>query len=296
MSCNHKEKFVIIRNDGSGKSACHVHYNISLLLQKMFEFDPIGRFRGDAVLRYEAPRQGVFAGGHGCVELEPGRGFDAALRNIEGFERIWLLFVFDRNIGTWRPTARPPVAAPGFKRVGLFASRAPYRPNPIGMSCVKLKGVDGLTLHVAEADLLDGTPILDIKPYIPAADAFPNACAGWVDGQCADEWDVDATTDFLAAAARVRSAGAPDLLRDAKLQLSRNPFDLSRKRVTRTSRGGILALRMFRLEFSLDEVTHRITLLRLASGYSPAELNAPDDPYADKAFHRALLAGAPFSS
>ena len=257
------------------------------------QFEPIGYFRGTAARRYEAPRQGVFAGGEGRVELSPGRGFETALRDVEGFERVWLLFVFDRNAGGWRPTARPPVAAPGRRRVGLFATRAPYRPNPIGLSCVRLAGVSGLVMHVEEADLLDGTPILDVKPYIPAADSFPSARAGWVDEQVRDVWKVDASPEFMAAFRAVRAAGAPDVLRSAALQLSRDPFDSSRKRVARTPGGGVLSLRMFRIEFAASPETKEITLVRLGSGYSPEELDAPADPYADKAFHRALSGMAP---
>ena len=137
-------------------------------------FEPIGYFHGGPARKYEAPRQGVFAGGAGRVELLPGRNFETALRDLEGFSRIWLLFAFDRNGATWRPTAHPPVTAPGRARVGVFASRAPYRPNPIGLSCVRLVAVDGRVVEVDEADLLDGTPVLDIKPYVPAADAFPD--------------------------------------------------------------------------------------------------------------------------
>ena len=254
------------------------------------EFEPIGFFRCDATRRYEAPRQGIFAGGEGSVELARGRGFETALRDLDGFDRIWLVFAFDRNMGTWRPTARPPVAAPGRRRVGLFASRAPYRPNPIGLSCVRLVSVLGLTLRVAEADLLDGTPILDVKPYIPAADAFPDARAGWVDEQSSDVWHVEAAPSFLSAFEAVRAAGAPDILRAASLQLSRDPFDSSRKRVAPSPCGGTLSLRMFRIAFSTDPATRTVTLLQLNSGYSPDELAAPDDPYADKTFHRALLA------
>jgi len=253
------------------------------------EFEPIGFFRGDAARRYEAPRQGVFAGGEGRVELERTTGFEMALRDLEGFERIWLIFAFDRNNGRWRPTTRPPVAAPGHRRVGLFATRAPYRPNPIGLSCVRLIGISGLSIHVAEADLLDGTPILDLKPYIPAADSFPTAKAGWVDEQSHDAWEVKSAPDFTSACAIVQAAGAPDVHRAAVLQLSHAPFDTTHKRVRKTDGGGILSLRMFRIVFSADPETHSITLLRLESGYTPSELAADGDPYEDKTFHRALL-------
>ena len=126
-------------------------------------FEPIGVFRGGAAYKYEAPRQGVFAGGAGRVELAPGRNFETALRGLEGFERIWLVFVFDRNAGAWRPTTRPPVPVPGLDRVGTLASRAPYRPNPIGASIIKVTKIEGRRIHFTGVDMMDGTPVLDIK-------------------------------------------------------------------------------------------------------------------------------------
>jgi tRNA-Thr(GGU) m(6)t(6)A37 methyltransferase TsaA len=144
------------------------------------------------------PRQGVFYRGHpGRIELLPGKGFEQAIRDLEGFERLWILFHFHHNEG-WRPTTRPPVPPKDRERVGVFASRSPYRPNPIGLSCVKLVHLKGLVLLVDEADLLEGTPVFDIKPYIPAADAFPEAKAGWVDSQIHDPWVVKRTDTFAA--------------------------------------------------------------------------------------------------
>ena len=254
------------------------------------QLTPIGIFRGAATYKYDAPRQGVFDGGKGTIELSAGRNFETALRDLDGFERIWVLFLFDRNGGDWRPTTRPPVAVPGLDRVGVFASRAPYRPNPIGLSCVRLVAVKGRNLEIADADLLDGTPVIDIKPYIPAADAFPSARAGWVDAQCSDHWQVDATDSFAADAEFVRAHGGPDLLATARLQLGTDPFDGSRKRVERTGDAtGTFSLRMFRIDFAADTAVHRITLAALRSGYTPDELASPDDPYADKSLHRAFM-------
>ena len=146
-------------------------------------------------------------------------------------------------------------------------------------------------LDVEEADLLDGTPILDVKPYVPAADAFPEARAGWLERGAEEPWRVEATPAFDAAAAFVREAGGPDLARTARLQLSRAPFDASRKRVARTGEGaGTLSLRMFRVDFTADDARRVVTLVGLRSGYAPAELAAADDPYFDKDLHRAFAA------
>lgn len=101
-----------------------------------------------------------------------------ALADLAGIERIWVVSWLDRG-GTWAPSVRPPRGTR--QRRGLFATRSPDRPNPIGLSAVRLLAVDGCDLRVRGIDLLDGTPILDVKPYLPYADAFPDARAGWID-------------------------------------------------------------------------------------------------------------------
>ena len=258
-----------------------------------FLFHPIGHFRGEAARKYDAPRQGVFAeAGEGVVELLPGHNFETALRDLDGFGRVWIVFVFDRNGDTWRPTTRPPVPPPGRERVGLFSTRAPYRPNPIGLTCARLVAIRGRRIEVAETDLLDGTPVLDIKPYIPAADAFPDARVGWVESQSPDRRDVLESPLFREQAAAILGWGGPDLAATARLQLSSDPFDASRKRVTRRDGPGegTLSLRMFRIDFQDDPGSASLLLTGIRSGYAPEELAAPDDPYGDKSLHRLFAA------
>lgn len=114
------------------------------------------------------------------VFTEPYRN-EAALRGLEGFSHIWLIWLFSEAVRDgWSPTVRPPRLG-GNTRMGVFATRSPYRPNPIGLSCVKLVRIEGTELVVAGADLMDGTPILDIKPYLPYADARPDAAGGFAD-------------------------------------------------------------------------------------------------------------------
>ena len=123
-----------------------------------------------------APIQPAFAeGARGTVTLFA--PYVEALADLDGFERIWLVFEFDRS-APWKSRVVP------YRDVverGLFATRAPARPNPIGLSAVRLVSVDGNTLQVQDVDMLDGTPLLDIKPYVPAFDAYPDSRAGWVD-------------------------------------------------------------------------------------------------------------------
>jgi tRNA-Thr(GGU) m(6)t(6)A37 methyltransferase TsaA len=126
--------------------------------------------------RVEAPRQPRAAGGAGgTIELYPGRNFEHALDDLQGWEYIWVIFWFHLN-RSWRPKVLPPRSTSG--RKGVFSTRSPHRPNPIGLSAVRLERVDGLTLHIRDVDMVDGTPVLDIKPYVPYADAHPGARSG----------------------------------------------------------------------------------------------------------------------
>lgn len=259
------------------------------------EVNPIGKFVGDANYKYDVPRQGrLFAGHPGRIELNRGQNFETALRDLDGFERIWVIFQFHENEG-WRPTTRPPVPAPGRDRVGTFASRSPYRPNAIGMSCVRLLRVDGLTLYVDEADLLNGTPVLDIKPYIPMADSFPDARAGWVDEQVRDAWEISASSEFLTQHQWLLENSSFDLLSFARVQLASGPFDDTRRRlvINEANCSGILAYRTFRMDFSYDKQTRQIRLKSVKSGYSAEELTDGTDKYGDKPLHVAFLSEFP---
>lgn len=151
-----------------------------------FSFEPIGWVCSPYQRRFGTPQQAAaFDSAHEAVlELDPERIPEAALGDLQGIQRLWVVSFLHRS-GTWGPLVRPP-RGPRVKR-GLFATRSPDRPNPIGLSAVELMRVDGLKLHVRGVDLLDGTPILDLKPYVPYADAFPGARAGWIDQLPLDE-------------------------------------------------------------------------------------------------------------
>jgi tRNA-Thr(GGU) m(6)t(6)A37 methyltransferase TsaA len=147
---------------------------------------PIGWVRSPYRRRFGTPQQAsaVDSDSEATLELDPTRVPEAAVRDLAGVERLWVLSYLDRS-GTWGALVRPP-RGPRVRR-SLFATRSPDRPNPIGLSAVQLLRIEGLTLHVRGVDLLDGTPILDLKPYIPYADAFPESRAGWIDEIPRDE-------------------------------------------------------------------------------------------------------------
>ena len=126
--------------------------------------------------RIDAPCQpGVQQGVEGVIRIHD--PFVRCLEDLEGFDRLWVLFVFHRSEG-WRDRVKPPR---GVGKRGLFATRGPHRPTPIGLTCARVLRVDSPDLELAGLDLLDGTPVVDLKPYIPQVDAFPDARAGWVD-------------------------------------------------------------------------------------------------------------------
>ncbi|CAH2031559.1 tRNA (N6-threonylcarbamoyladenosine(37)-N6)-methyltransferase TrmO [Trichlorobacter ammonificans] len=148
-----------------------------------FAYRPIGILRSPYARRIDAPHQGTVVEGTETGELATATLElaewleERALQDLSGFDRLWLIFAFHLNEG-WKSTVKPPRGGP--KR-GVLATRSPHRPNAIGLSAVELLKVEGRILHLRGVDLLDGTPVLDIKPYVPYADAFPDAEAGWID-------------------------------------------------------------------------------------------------------------------
>ncbi len=151
----------------------------------MFEICPIAHMVSDFPEKFGIPRQaGVVKELESVVVFEPEYRDPEALRGIEGFSHLWLIWQFSESLtDTFSPTVRPPRLG-GNVRMGVFATRSPFRPNSLGLSCVELAGIEtrpglGTVLVVRGADLMDGTPIFDVKPYIPYADAHPDARSGF---------------------------------------------------------------------------------------------------------------------
>lgn len=147
---------------------------------------PIAYIHNDFKEKFGIPRQsGLTPQMKSVIVFEPDFRDDTMLRGLENYSHLWLIWHFDQNGETWHPTVRPPRLG-GNRRVGVFATRSPFRPNPIGLSSVRLEEIrqteQGSVLVVSGADLADNTPILDIKPYIAYSDAHPDAVCGFSDG------------------------------------------------------------------------------------------------------------------
>ena len=167
-------------------------------------YPPIGVIRTSFTEKFGVPRQSMMIReARGVLKINPESSYRDALNHLDQFSHVWILFVFHTHLEKgWRPTIRPPrLEAP--RRVGVFASRTPHRPNPIGISAVKLDRIDldavgGIELHLSGVDFLDGTPVLDIKPYLPFADSIPEANSGWA-GSEIPKYRVEFSNESLQA-------------------------------------------------------------------------------------------------
>ena len=167
---------------------------------------PIAHVRTCYGEKFGVPRQsGLVGEAWGQLVFEPEYRQLDAIRGLDGFSHLWLVFIFHHTSHKeWKPTVRPPRLG-GNQKVGVFASRSPFRPNPIGLSCLKIEKIDLLDplapiIHLSGVDVVDGTPVIDIKPYVPYADCLPNASEGFAHGPpppLALHWqnDIDANID-----------------------------------------------------------------------------------------------------
>ena len=146
--------------------------------------EPIAHIHTPFPQKFGIPRQSGLAGAHATIQFEPRYADADAVKGLEGFSHIWLIWEFQDVGSEWSPTVRPPLLG-GNRHMGVFATRSPFRPNPIGLSSVQLERIEvtdeGPVLHVLGADLRDGTPILDIKPYLAYTDSHPEATGGFTD-------------------------------------------------------------------------------------------------------------------
>lgn len=240
---------------------------------------PIGVLRTGPRERAEAARQPYAAGEvPGTIELTPGRNFEDALCDLDQWTHVWVLFHFHLNTG-WRPKVQPP-RGHGERR-GVFATRSPHRPNPLGMSVLRLVRVEGLSVHVEGVDMVDGTPVLDIKPYVPFADAIADANTGWIAPDPAPAWTVTWTETAAAQRDWLESHGER-VADPVERALRLGPRPHAYRRIRETPEGLQLAVKAWRAVFTHADRT--ICVTRFRSGYRPAQY--ADDPALS--LHRAF--------
>lgn len=246
---------------------------------------PIGVARTPFPDKASAPRQATVArDAPGRIELAPATGMEDALRDLERFTHVFVLHWF-HLAGAFRPRVLPPRSD---RRRGVLATRSPHRPNPIGLSVVRLTSVEALTLHVRGVDMVDGTPVLDVKPYLPYADAVPDASHGWLEPEADPEpaWAVElddlarAQLDFL----RGRGVELAGLLTE---RLSLGPRPHAYRRIRRTPAGLVIAIGEWRAQFTEEGRSLRVHAI--ASGYRARDLATR----AELEVHRELHARFP---
>jgi tRNA-Thr(GGU) m(6)t(6)A37 methyltransferase TsaA len=248
--------------------------------------NPIGFVRSPLATKVEAARQPRAATDTAAqIELLPGHNFEHALEDLASWELIWVIFWFHLNQG-WRPKVLPPRSTNG--RKGVFATRSPHRPNPIGMSVVHLERVEGLTLHIRDSDMLDGTPVLDLKPYIAYTDAHPDAGSGWLEGGALSDMhgqpadpvrDYRVDFEILAAEQALWIETRTGLAIRQRIQatLALGPEPHPYRRIRRLDSGMQLSVKEWRVRFTV--VDREIRIIEIHSGFRPAQLAAgdPDD-------------------
>ena len=245
---------------------------------------PIGYARTPLREKHDAPRQGTLSTAVGTIELVAGMDLEHAVEDLVGWQFIWLLYWFDRVEG-WRPKVRPPRSS---ERRGVLSTRSPHRPNPIGMTVAELLGVEGRTLHVARIDLLDGTPVIDVKPYVPYSDSIPTARCGWLDDEAARSdartripspsppadphlaYDVDVSDFARRQLEFIHDETGFDLAARARATLSESPDPRAYRRIRRRETDCVLAVKGWRIVFTVDARIVRIE--RVESGFRPGEI------------------------
>lgn len=187
------------------------------------EIEPVAFIENDYTEKFGIPRQSGLVGLPSRIVFADKYSDENALRGLEDFSHIWLIWGFSEVSGGFSPTVRPPRLG-GNVRMGVFATRSPFRPNPLGLSVVKLERIERGVITVSGADLMNGTPIFDIKPYLPYVDSIPNATNGWALSERAGALSVEFPEDLLAHVPEEKRRGLIELLaQDPRPQYQSDP-------------------------------------------------------------------------
>lgn len=187
------------------------------------EIEPVAFIENDYTEKFGIPRQSGLVGLPSRIVFTDKYSDENALRGLEDFSHIWLIWGFSEVSGGFSPTVRPPRLG-GNIRMGVFATRSPFRPNPLGLSVVKLERIERGVITASGADLMNGTPIFDIKPYLPYVDSIPNASNGWALSERAGTLSVEFPEELLALVPEEKRRGLIELLsQDPRPQYQSDP-------------------------------------------------------------------------
>ncbi len=258
------------------------------------EVKPIAIFRTRKKNAYEAARQGAadVSDELGEIHFLPQQNFEQALDGIEGFSHLWLMYQFHQN-PNWKPKVTPPRGST--QKIGVFATRSPHRPNALGLSCVELVERHGLILKVKNFDLLDETPIFDIKPYLPYADSVPQAKLGWLENIETQKHQVKFSDLAEQQIQFLKAEGVTEIQNFLLQQLQFDPLNSKKKRVRCLNENeAVLSYRTWRAWFQWKP--SEVLIEKISSGYTPEELDPSklgEDPYQDKEIHRRFVTQFP---
>ncbi|WP_213151427.1 tRNA (N6-threonylcarbamoyladenosine(37)-N6)-methyltransferase TrmO [Neochlamydia sp. AcF95] len=248
---------------------------------------PIGYFYTSEKERYSLPKQaGLFKNNKGKILLNRHQNFEQALHDLAGFNKIWVIFWFHRN-HHWKPKVLTPHGPP--KR-GLFATRSPHRPNPLGLSCLEITGVSQLEIDVVNHDLLDGTPILDIKPYIEYVDAWTDTQQGWLES-CKKKspypiiWEEEA----LAQVSYLNNRCSFNFQEEINFRLATHPYPSSNNRILHCKDNDyLLAYKTWRFFFRIT--LPYIHVIKIGTGYDRETIKGEKkSAWNDVDLHREFL-------
>jgi len=247
---------------------------------------PKGFFESEQVEPYQAGRQPDILGLKGHIRLNSGLNYEQALQDLIGCSHIWIIFGFHQN-SNWKHLVQTPRSN---KKIGVFATRAPYRPNPIGLSLVRLVDIKDLSIEVGENDILNGSPIYDIKPFHPEHDVAADATIEWLETSSHQKNNIRISPLSETSLEFLESNGV-SIRAFVSRQLEYDPVNSDKKRVEHNGHTYTLAYRTWRIDFSYTEST--VGILGIHSGYSTEDLdeNSPNynDTHKDKAIHRKFI-------
>lgn len=220
--------------------------------------EPIGFFHTNTKQKHRIPRQpDKDLGIHGYIQLHREHNFEQALQDLDSFSHMWIIFQFHQS-HQWKPMVLPPR---GKQKRGVFATRSPYRPNPIGISVVSIVSIHGLCIEIAGTDLLDETPILDIKPYIPYADCISDANSGWLDTMEESYHIYNIDDHCLIKAQEIKEKEEVDIILHIKQLLRESPYPHPYRRIKKISEDLYeLSIRTWRVIYTVLEQDENIII------------------------------------